>query len=131
MTHSPLRALANDTLREELADSLPVCHGMCPSELIGFAYPYGDLDDRVYGEVRASGCAWACTTRSNFVDCRKFYLLALSRLAVGDWQPQTVCGISLKRRKSGHLIKNVRLYHREYDLKLIGPTPKARKGVSN
>jgi peptidoglycan/xylan/chitin deacetylase (PgdA/CDA1 family) len=88
MSHSALSALADDTLRKELADSLAVCRGMSPSEPVGFAYPYGDLDDRVYGEVRASGFAWACTTRSDFVDCRKFDLFALPRLAVGDWEPQ-------------------------------------------
>jgi peptidoglycan/xylan/chitin deacetylase (PgdA/CDA1 family) len=88
MTHPALPALATDTLREELADSLAVCRSVSPSERYGFAYPYGDLDDRVHGEVLASGFAWACTTRSDFVDRKKFDLFALPRLGVGDWQPE-------------------------------------------
>jgi peptidoglycan/xylan/chitin deacetylase (PgdA/CDA1 family) len=88
MTHSALPDLADTPLREELAESLAVCRGLGSSERFGFAYPYGDLDDRVHGEVLASGFAWACTTRSGFVDRTSFDLFALPRLAVGDWQPE-------------------------------------------
>jgi peptidoglycan/xylan/chitin deacetylase (PgdA/CDA1 family) len=94
MTHSALPTLANDALREELAESLAVCRGLSPSERFGFAYPYGDLDERVHGEVQASGFAWACTTRSDFVDRKWFDLFALPRLAVGDWQPERLAGFS-------------------------------------
>jgi peptidoglycan/xylan/chitin deacetylase (PgdA/CDA1 family) len=88
MTHPALPALANDALRQELSESLAVCRAFSPSERFGFAYPYGDVDERVRGEVQASGFAWACTTRSGFVDRRSSDLFALPRLAVGDWQPE-------------------------------------------
>jgi peptidoglycan/xylan/chitin deacetylase (PgdA/CDA1 family) len=88
MTHPTLPALANGALRVELAESLAICRALSPSERFGFAYPYGDLDERVRGEVQTSGFAWACTTRSGFVDRTSFDLFTLPRLAVGDWQPE-------------------------------------------
>lgn len=88
MTHPTLPGLANPELRAELAESLAVCRALSPSERFGFAYPYGDLDKRVRDEVQVSGFAWACTTRSSFVDRRSFDPFALPRLAVGDWEPE-------------------------------------------
>ena len=87
MTHPALRAVADDTLQKEIAGSLTVCRGWSRSERFGFAYPYGDLDERVKREVLAGGFDWACTTRSAFVDHRMFDLFALPRVAVGDWLP--------------------------------------------
>jgi peptidoglycan/xylan/chitin deacetylase (PgdA/CDA1 family) len=88
MTHPALPTLANDASRAELAESLAICRSLIPSGRFGFAYPYGDLDERVRGEVEASGFAWACSTRSEPVDRRRFDPFALPRLAVGDRRPE-------------------------------------------
>lgn len=83
-SHPALSALSGEERRAELSESLAFCRAQTGDRPIGFAYPYGDLDEATRLDVIGSGFAWACSTRAAAVqpgDDR----WSLPRIAVGNW----------------------------------------------
>jgi hypothetical protein len=82
-SHPSLPSLAPDRQKQEIAGSVAVLRDMIGSEMSGFAYPYGDYDERVVEIVRDAGIRYACTTQHHRVG-RRAALLELPRLYVGN-----------------------------------------------
>jgi peptidoglycan/xylan/chitin deacetylase (PgdA/CDA1 family) len=83
-THPALSALSPAEVEGELRHSFVFSRTVVPTGPVGFAYPYGDLNNAVREAVIAAGFAWACSTRRAALraDDDRF---ALPRLGVGDW----------------------------------------------
>jgi peptidoglycan/xylan/chitin deacetylase (PgdA/CDA1 family) len=88
VTHPVLTAIGTDACRREIAESKAACEALIGKPVPGFAYPYGDLDERVRSVVEEAGFAFACSTRSGPVTA-KSDLLTLPRVAIGDWDGDT------------------------------------------
>jgi peptidoglycan/xylan/chitin deacetylase (PgdA/CDA1 family) len=100
VTHAALRTLDDLRLRRDLAESFQFVQSSSLKEsLPGFAYPYGDVDERVRSAVVDAGFAWACTTRSSAVT-RQDDLFMLPRLMVPD-KPAVGLAQTLKAASSG------------------------------
>jgi peptidoglycan/xylan/chitin deacetylase (PgdA/CDA1 family) len=84
VTHPALTAIGTDARRREIAESKAACEALIGKPVPGFAYPYGDLDERVRSAVEEAGFTFACSTRSGPVTA-KSDLLTLPRVAIGDW----------------------------------------------
>jgi peptidoglycan/xylan/chitin deacetylase (PgdA/CDA1 family) len=84
MTHPSLTEIGPDARRREIAESKAACEALTGKPVPGFAYPYGDLDDRVRSAVKEAGFVYACSNRSGPVTAASD-LLALPRLPIGDW----------------------------------------------
>ena len=82
--HAPLTTLNPDEIRRELEESARTCRGLSGQHTDGFAYPYGDFNDRARETVALSGFAWACSTRNAFVRGEDLDVFALPRIAVED-----------------------------------------------
>lgn len=84
INHPRLSELDAEGQRTEIAAGKRACEALTGAPITGFAYPYGDFDDRARAAVREAGFRWACTTRSGPVR-HKDDIYALPRLAAMDW----------------------------------------------
>jgi peptidoglycan/xylan/chitin deacetylase (PgdA/CDA1 family) len=84
VTHPALTEIGPEACRREIAESKAACEALIGKPVPGFAYPYGDLDERVRSVVEEAGFAFACSTRSEPVTA-KSDLLTLPRVVIGDW----------------------------------------------
>jgi peptidoglycan/xylan/chitin deacetylase (PgdA/CDA1 family) len=84
VTHPALTEIEIDICRREIAESKAACEALVGKPVPGFAYPYGDVDERVRSVVDTTGFAFACSTRSGAVTA-KSDLLTLPRVITGDW----------------------------------------------
>jgi peptidoglycan/xylan/chitin deacetylase (PgdA/CDA1 family) len=84
VTHPQLTGLGTGDRRREIAESKAACEELIGAPVLGFAYPYGDLDNDVRATVEAAGFEFACSTRSGAAvsGCDA---LALPRVQVLDW----------------------------------------------
>jgi peptidoglycan/xylan/chitin deacetylase (PgdA/CDA1 family) len=82
LTHPALTRLSDHELRREVEDSKAQLEDLLGSEISCFAYPYGDLDQRVRSAVGQAGYRFAFSTKAglNFWDD----LLTVKRLEVND-----------------------------------------------
>ena len=69
-THAVLPALAPAERRDDIRQGRETCERLIGSEISGFAYPHGALDDDSEAAVRECGFAWACGTKSRAVPSR-------------------------------------------------------------
>jgi peptidoglycan/xylan/chitin deacetylase (PgdA/CDA1 family) len=84
VTHPALTQIGPEARRREIAESKAACEALIGKPIPGFAYPYGDVDDRVRYAVKEAGFVYACSNRSGPVTAVSD-LLALPRLPIGDW----------------------------------------------
>jgi len=66
LTHPYLTRLDNTELKREIVDSKLLIEDRTGMKIRYFAYPYGDMDERVERMVKASQYEGACSTRSGF-----------------------------------------------------------------
>jgi peptidoglycan/xylan/chitin deacetylase (PgdA/CDA1 family) len=88
VTHPALTATEIDASRREIAESKAACEALVGKPVPGFAYPYGEVDERVRSVVEEAGFAFACSTRSGPVTA-KSDLLTLPRVVAADWDGDT------------------------------------------
>jgi peptidoglycan/xylan/chitin deacetylase (PgdA/CDA1 family) len=84
VTHPSLPTLPDDALATELAASRESCREWTGQPVDGFAYPYGDHDDRVVRAARAAGYHHAVTTEPLWVRPGTDPM-RIPRLLVADW----------------------------------------------
>ena len=65
-THKRLTRLNDAELIAELADSKKILEDVIGKEVVSFAYPYGDFDERIVAAVKLAGFKVACTTASGW-----------------------------------------------------------------
>lgn len=84
VTHPALAGLTAADQREEIEASRRRCERITGKPVLGFAYPYGDVDSGVKKVARDCGLQFACTTEAAAVrnGCDLF---SLPRLQVMDW----------------------------------------------
>jgi len=83
VSHQPLTTLSSKDRMTEIERSRARCSAIAGSEVTGFAYPHGDLDDATSNMVRDAGFGWACSTREAPVRAADDRF-ALPRIAVGN-----------------------------------------------
>jgi len=86
--HPALTGLSLEECREEIVGSAEQCRRLTGMEVSSFAYPYGDMNERVRQIVAESGFVSACSTRSAHLDVDLQDMYAMPRLAVQN------CGIA-------------------------------------
>jgi len=62
VSHVRLTTVGDAQLRQELVDSKAMLEDVIGDEVVTFAYPYGDWDERCEAAVREAGYRYACTT---------------------------------------------------------------------
>ena len=82
VTHPLLTSIAAP--HREIFDSKAACEALIEAHVEGFAYPYGDFDDKVRSAVEGAGFAYACSTRSGPVALTSD-IFALPRVQILDW----------------------------------------------
>ncbi|WP_068070766.1 polysaccharide deacetylase family protein [Novosphingobium lentum] len=86
MHHTPLTALPPEQRRAEVEGSRAAVSALVGGGAVsGFAYPHGQWNADVRALVGQAGYRWAVTTERKDIDPRRHDVLALPRLAVGDW----------------------------------------------
>lgn len=80
-THKPLAGATAAELVAEVTDSRAVVAELTGTEVAGFAYPYGSMDDAARAAVRAAGYRYACAVHT---PPSHFGPLALPRVYVGQ-----------------------------------------------
>jgi peptidoglycan/xylan/chitin deacetylase (PgdA/CDA1 family) len=88
VTHPLLTALKDNACQNEIRDSKSDCEALTGTTVTGFAYPYGDFDDRARKAVSAAGFAFACSTRHAPASPASD-LLALPRVQICNWDGDT------------------------------------------
>jgi peptidoglycan/xylan/chitin deacetylase (PgdA/CDA1 family) len=80
--HPALTCLSTEECKKEILDSIEQCRIATGVEVTSFAYPYGDMNERVREIVSRAGFSSACSTRGAHLnsDCEDLY--GLPRLAV-------------------------------------------------
>jgi peptidoglycan/xylan/chitin deacetylase (PgdA/CDA1 family) len=89
VTHPPLAELPAARRAVEIAESQAACEAVAGRPVTSFAYPYGSYDAQSLETVRTAGFARGCTTVGGAVT-RGAAPLALPRVAVGDWDGETL-----------------------------------------
>jgi len=98
ISHPALTALSPTESRHEIVGSQDQCEAITGRPVRGFAYPYGDLNERVRADVIAAGFSWACSTRNDVIRSASEDRFALPRIAVGDWNGEALgCALAVKR----------------------------------
>jgi peptidoglycan/xylan/chitin deacetylase (PgdA/CDA1 family) len=87
-THPLLTELPYEACQSEIADSKSTCEALVGTTVVGFAYPYGDFDDKARKAVSAAGFAYACSTR-HAPATEASDLLALPRIQICNWDGHT------------------------------------------
>nr|WP_228034714.1 polysaccharide deacetylase family protein [Streptomyces spongiae] len=80
LTHVDLTKAGTATLRAEVADSRTLLSELTGTDVRGFCYPYGYLDERVMDAVRDAGYAYACAVDPGPLNG----VYALPRVHVGE-----------------------------------------------
>lgn len=93
LTHLDLTKVTDEVLHAEVNDSRHRLAGITGSDVEGFCYPYGYIDERVAAAVRRAGYRYACSISPGPDGCGDF---ALPRIHVG--QTDTSARLELKRR---------------------------------
>jgi len=93
VTHSPLTSLNRLESRREIALSGQQCRILAGERVHGFAYPHGDMNSEVQGDVEALGFSWACSTEGAWLDRDQLNLYALPRIAVPNAPLRTFIGL--------------------------------------
>lgn len=83
-SHPSLPLLNQDSIAREIADSRRQCEKITGHQVIGFAYPFGDLNDVCVQAARASGFAYAVTTAKREVGPRTDPL-RIPRVMIANW----------------------------------------------
>ena len=91
VTHPALTTLSAEACRAELVASVAFCRSAGQVGPVGFAYPYGDLNERVRQAAIDSDIAWACTTRRGGV-APGADPLTLPRMMVENWSMSEFIG---------------------------------------
>ena len=89
VSHPSLPDLDADAQRREINDSRRQCEALTGTAPTSFAYPFGDYNETAVAMVREAGFARAVTVEPGVVG-RKADPLRLPRLAVGDWDAETL-----------------------------------------
>ncbi|MFB7271393.1 polysaccharide deacetylase family protein [Streptomyces sp. NPDC056244] len=80
LRHTDLTKADDDLLAAETARSREILRTLTGAEVTGFCYPYGAVDTRVIGAVRAAGYAYACAISPGPLTG----MFALPRVHVGE-----------------------------------------------
>jgi peptidoglycan/xylan/chitin deacetylase (PgdA/CDA1 family) len=80
-THIRLAGTGVDQLKAEVSGSRERLAGITDAEVLGFAYPYGDMDAAARRAVREAGYDYACAVRAPRA---ALGLMALPRVYVGE-----------------------------------------------
>jgi peptidoglycan/xylan/chitin deacetylase (PgdA/CDA1 family) len=89
VTHAPLTSLSRLESQREIALSGQQCRSLTTERVSGFAYPHGDMNLEVQGDVAALGFSWACSTEGAWLDGEQLNMYALPRIAVPNAPMQT------------------------------------------
>jgi peptidoglycan/xylan/chitin deacetylase (PgdA/CDA1 family) len=84
-SHPVLPSLPADEVMREVADGKAACDALSGRSVMGFAYPYGEFDERSARLVRDCGFEWACSTEAKGLAGPATDLFALPRIQVMDW----------------------------------------------
>ncbi|MEU4796311.1 polysaccharide deacetylase family protein [Streptomyces sp. NPDC023327] len=90
LTHVDLTTADDEVLRREVAGSRAALTGLTGTEVRGFCYPYGHVDQRVIAAVRDAGYRYACAISPGPLAG----VLALPRVHIG--QQDTAARLRLK-----------------------------------
>jgi peptidoglycan/xylan/chitin deacetylase (PgdA/CDA1 family) len=85
ISHPVLPSLSADEQRREMADGKAACDDLSGRSVTGFAYPYGEFDERSARLVRDCGFEWACSTEAKGLGGPASDLFVLPRIQVKDW----------------------------------------------
>lgn len=85
VTHAALSTLDPQAAAAEIRLSKAECEALTREPVIGFAYPYGDMNRQVRDLVASSDFCWACSTEAGPVPLRGYDRFALPRIGVGNW----------------------------------------------
>ncbi|MBR0797136.1 polysaccharide deacetylase family protein [Bradyrhizobium jicamae] len=85
VNHPALPSLSVDEQRREIADGKAACEEMSDGGVAGFAYPYGDFDERSAQLARECGFEWACSAEAKGLRNPENNFLWLPRVQVMDW----------------------------------------------
>ncbi|MET8976274.1 polysaccharide deacetylase family protein [Streptomyces sp. NPDC004539] len=92
LTHVDLTQADDETLSAETAQSRERLQELLKSEVTGFCYPYGTIDERAVAAVRAAGYGYACAIDPGALNG----VHALPRVHIG--QNDTAARLFLKHR---------------------------------
>ena len=84
VTHPSLPGLDRIVRERELVESKEVCERLTDRPILGFAYPYGELDAEVQQQVKIAGYSYAVSTIPSPI-IPKSDRFALPRVQVFDW----------------------------------------------
>jgi len=84
VTHPVLSKLGATACHREITESKIACEALIGTPVAGFAYPYGDLDAKARGVVKAAGFAFACSTLHEPTSATSD-IFALPRIQVYNW----------------------------------------------
>jgi peptidoglycan/xylan/chitin deacetylase (PgdA/CDA1 family) len=84
-SHPRLTTLLPQARCRQIRASREACRALTGGTIPGFAYPYGDMDERTREDVVASGFEWACSTQNGPVTISSDRF-ALPRRGVADWE---------------------------------------------
>jgi peptidoglycan/xylan/chitin deacetylase (PgdA/CDA1 family) len=84
ITHPVLTELEPATCYREISDSKLACEAIIGEPVAGFAYPYGDFDDKAREAVKSAGFSFACSAR-NGPAVPTSDIFALPRVHVLNW----------------------------------------------
>jgi peptidoglycan/xylan/chitin deacetylase (PgdA/CDA1 family) len=84
VTHPSLPAITDAEKSREIADSRDRCREFTGRPVSGFAYPFGDYDDRSVNAVTSAGFEFACSTDQRAIG-EPTDLFRLPRIFVANW----------------------------------------------
>jgi peptidoglycan/xylan/chitin deacetylase (PgdA/CDA1 family) len=83
VTHPMLTGLHAEACQREIAESRLACEALGGATILGFAYPFGDFNDRTRAAVKAAGFGFACSTQPRSARATSD-VFALPRLHIPD-----------------------------------------------
>lgn len=89
VSHPVLPSLSTDKQMFEIANGKAACEALSDRSVAGFAYPYGEFDERSARLARECGFQWACSTEAKGLGGSTIDFFSLPRIQVMDWDGKT------------------------------------------
>jgi peptidoglycan/xylan/chitin deacetylase (PgdA/CDA1 family) len=89
ISHPVLPSLSTEEQKREIAGGKAICEALVDRRIDGFAYPYGEFDDRSKTLARECGFSWACSTGDYPMHHTAADLYILPRIQALDWDSES------------------------------------------
>lgn len=107
LNHKHLTKISDNELNKEIIESKQILEKIIADEIVSFAYPYGDYDDKVRIVVKNSGYNFGIATVQGD-SCFKNDLFAIKRIPIFPTESK----LSLFKKSSGYYLKYQKLKHK-------------------